>query len=213
MANDPLSLIFWLIVLLFSVMVHEVSHGVVAYALGDDTAKEAGRLTLNPLKHLDVFGSILLPLFIYFISNRQALFGWAKPVPYNPYRLKNPVSGAALIGIAGPISNFALAIIFGILVQLLGPALPQSRIPFIHFLNIIVFINLLLGVFNLVPIPPLDGSKLLFAAIPDKYIGVKIFLEQYGLALLLLFIFFGFGLIVPIINALFSLLVGPWASL
>lgn len=211
--NGAVILIFQLIVLLFSVIIHEVSHGVVAHALGDNTAKERGRLTLNPLKHLDPFGSILLPIMLFLTTGGKFVFGWAKPVPYNPNNLKNPVSGAALIGAVGPLSNFILAIIFGILIRLIAGFGGAGAFPLLTFFNIIVFINVLLGVFNLVPIPPLDGSRLLFALIPARYTNVKIFLERYSLALLLVFIFFGFGLIVPIVNLIYSLIVGQYALL
>ncbi len=210
MPNQFIILIFQLVVLLFSVMVHEVSHGVVAHALGDNTAKDAGRLTLNPLKHLDPFGSVFLPIFLFLISGGAMVFGWAKPVPYNPNNLKNPARGAALIGAAGPMSNFILAIIFGILLRIVGLLASAPMLPLLTFLNIIVFINVLLGVFNLVPIPPLDGSRLLFALVPGRYDNLKIFLERYSLPLLLAFLFFGFGLIMPIVNLVYSLITGKW---
>src|SRR3989344_8699741 len=108
---DPIFLAFQIIVLIFSVMIHEISHGAVALKLGDTTARDLGRLTLNPLKHLDPIGSFLLPL-ILAISHAPVI-GWAKPVPYNPFNLRDPKRGAAIIGVAGPISNIALAIVFG----------------------------------------------------------------------------------------------------
>lgn len=207
--DGVLFLIFQLVVLLFSVMVHEVAHGVVAYRLGDDTAKVLGRLTLNPMKHLDPIGSFLVPLFLFFASGGNFILGWAKPVPYNPYRLKNPITGAALIAIAGPATNFIMAVIFGVLIRIIVPLEIPELLPLVTFFSIIVFINILLGVFNLVPIPPLDGSKLLFALIPDRYIKFKMFLEQYGFYFLLFFLFFGFGLILPIVYSLYLLLAGP----
>ena len=193
-------------------MVHEVSHGLAAYRLGDDTAKKMDRLNLNPLKHIDPFGSVFLPLFLALISS-PILVGWAKPVPYNPENLKNPKSGAALIGIAGPLSNIALAGIFGVLTRLVAPFAGELTYPLVIFFNSVVFINILLAIFNLVPIPPLDGSKLLFAVLPYKYRRVQDFLEQYGMVILLFFIFFGFGFIEPVIRVLYYLLVGKWAIL
>jgi len=212
--NDFLILIFQFLVFIFSVMIHEVSHGLVAYRLGDETAKDMGRLTLNPLKHLDPIGSFLLPM-ILFLTNSPVLFGWAKPVPYNPNNLKDPKKGAALIGLAGPLSNIAIAVIFGILIRLIGifSGLSETTMPAILFLNIIVFINIILAVFNLVPIPPLDGSKVLFAVLPSKYSYIQQFLEQYGMVILLFFIFFGFGLITPIIQSFYSLIAGPYGFL
>jgi len=216
-------LIFSLLVLIFSVMVHEVSHGAVAYKLGDDTAKAMGRLNLNPLNHIDPIGSVLMPLFLVII-NSPILFGWAKPVPYNPFNLKDPKLGAALIGAAGPLSNFAIAIFFGILGKFLfldasvkmviAQSAPFGDTSVIHgpaealffAFMFIVFINLLLGIFNLVPIAPLDGSKVLFALLPPRYHEVRQFLEQYGIFLLLLFIFFGIGILEPLIRALYFLI-------
>ncbi|OGY68047.1 MAG: hypothetical protein A3H63_01790 [Candidatus Harrisonbacteria bacterium RIFCSPLOWO2_02_FULL_45_10c] len=206
-------IIFQFIVLIFSVMVHEVSHGIVAYKLGDDTAKTLGRLNFNPLKHLDPMGSVILPVFL-LLMNSPILFGWAKPVPYNPNNLKNPKKGAALIALAGPMSNLALAVIFGVLIQILGPFadnLGETVISLLQFFNVIVFINVLLAVFNLVPIPPLDGSKLIFAMLPPRYYRVQRFLEQYGMFLLIFFIFFGFGIIIPVISGLYHLLTAPFS--
>ncbi len=212
--DETLILVFQLAVLLFSVIVHEVSHGAVAYKLGDDTAKAAGRLTLNPIKHLDLMGSFLVPLFLYLMSGGSFILGWAKPVPFNPLRLRNPNMGAAVIGAAGPLSNFTLAIIFGLLIRLLGPMAEAGGVfwaPVVFFFNIIVFTNVLLGIFNLVPIPPLDGSKLLYAFISDRYIRIKIILEQYGFFILLFFLMFGgFSIVTPIIDAVYRLIVGPW---
>ena len=205
--NEFLIIIFQFIVFIFSVMVHEVSHGVVALKLGDETAKKEGRLTLNPLVHIDFFGSILLPIFLVLTSS-PVIFGWAKPVPYNPNNLKNPKKGAALIGIAGPLSNIALAVIFGILLRIIsGIGVPMSLFPLSMLFQIIISINLLLAVFNLMPIAPLDGSKLLFAILPQKYYKLQVFLERYGMAILLAFIFFGFGFLISIVNFLYNVLV------
>lgn len=209
--NDLLLLIFQIIVLFFSMSVHEVFHGLVAYRLGDDTAKVMGRLSLNPFRHIEIFGSIILPLFLV-LTNSPILFMWAKPVPYNPLNLKNPKTGAALIGLAGPLSNFFLAIIFGIIIRLIGAFMPGA-IVLILFFNIIVYLNILFAVFNLVPIYPLDGSKLLFAFLPDKYHEAQRFMEQYGIFILLVFILFLFDFINPLINGIFHLIVGKWASI
>jgi len=203
MTNFPV-LFFQLIALLFSVIIHEVSHGTVAYRLGDPTAKNAGRLTLNPLKHLEFFGSFLLPLALFLI-NSPVLFGWAKPVPFNPLNLKNPKRDSGLIGLAGPISNFSIAIVFSLILKLLVIGGFASQ-PFLIFIDIIILINVILGTFNLIPIPPLDGSKILFSFLPRSAEKYMMLLEQYGMFILLFFIFFGFRFITPIIFWLYRLL-------
>lgn len=204
--NDPIILIFQLIVLIFSVIIHEISHGFVAYALGDKTAKLAGRLTLNPIKHIDPFGSVILPL-ILFILQSPVLFGWAKPVPFNPMNLKNPKRDSGLIGLAGPISNYSVAIIFSIILNA-ASALGLLTNPLAIFINIVILVNIVLATFNLVPIPPLDGSKILFSCLPAGTENFQILLEKYGFYVLIFFILFGFPLITPIILAIYHLLGG-----
>ncbi len=207
--NDALMLVFQFIVFIFSVMVHEVSHGLTARRLGDDTAEKEGRLNLNPMNHIDPLGSVFLPLML-FLMRSPVLFGWAKPVPYNPYNLKNPKSGSALIGIAGPLSNFSIAVIFGIFLRLINASgfSADFLVPLDLFFNTVIFINLLLGVFNLIPIPPLDGSKILFALLPNRFYNVERFLQAYGMWLLIMFILFGIGIIEPIIRVLYSIITG-----
>ncbi len=178
-------IIFALIVLLFSIIIHEIAHGSVAYSLGDPTAKYAGRLTLNPLKHLDPFGSVILPLLLFIIGS-PILFGYAKPVPINPYNFRDQKWGALKVAIAGPAANFLIAIIFGLSVRFIN--LPEQLA---SFFVLITFYNVLLGLFNLVPIPPLDGSHILFTFLPEKWANIKIFLQRYGFFILIFFIFFG----------------------
>lgn len=186
-------------------------HGVVADKLGDPTARLMGRLTLNPLKHLDPFGSVILPLLLALIPG-GIIFGWAKPVPYNPYNLKEPEKGAAMIAAAGPLSNLGLAVIFAAIFRFLafanfgamGAALGQ-------LIELIVVINVILGIFNLVPIPPLDGAKVAMFFMPDSWGGFKYFFREnnpYGWFILIAFILFGFALISPIIYGLAGLLLG-----
>lgn len=197
--------IFQIAILIFSVVIHEVSHGAMAYALGDPTAKNEGRLTLNPISHLDFFGSILLPL-ILAISNTGFIIGWAKPVPYNPYNLRNQKYGPAMVGAAGPLSNFLVAAVFGTLIRFSGALnLPAA---FLEVAFFIAFLNLILAVFNLVPIPPLDGSKILFALLPARSVEFQENFERYGIFLLLVFIFFLSGFLVPIVKFLLGILTG-----
>jgi len=196
-------LIFQLIILLFSVVVHEVSHGLAALYLGDDTAEKMGRLTLNPIKHLDPIGSVFLPLMLVLLRS-GFIFGWAKPVPYNPLNLKMPRRDSAILAFAGPVANFSLAFIFGVIMRIIITT--SSFVSLLPFLMFIVWINLILGVFNLLPIPPLDGSKILFYLFPSR--ELEIFLYQYGIIILFLFIFFGGGIILPFISLLFSIFTG-----
>jgi len=193
---------FSLIVLLFSIMIHEIAHGSVANSLGDPTAKYAGRLTLNPLKHIDIFGSILLPLLLV-VTGSPFVVGWAKPVPINPYNFKDQKWGEVKVSLAGPLSNFLLAIFFGLLMRFVP--LPAS---IVQLFSIIILYNLLLGIFNLVPIPPLDGSHILFKFFPRSWSTAKIMLERYGFFILLIFIMFGFKYLDPAIFYLYKIIAG-----
>lgn len=199
--------LFLVIILLFSVVIHEVSHGVMANYLGDPTAKYAGRLTLNPLKHLDPFGSVLLPLFMLLLTQGKGpLFGWAKPVPINPYNLKDQKYGSLKVAIAGPVSNLAIALVFGLALRLI-PVIFVMPGPAIIF-SFITYINILLAVFNLLPIPPLDGSHIFLALLPRGLENFKIMLNQIGVFILLFVIFFLFGWVALAVNWLFSILTG-----
>jgi len=190
MLTSAVITIFSLIVLLFSVIIHELAHGYVAYSLGDPTAKYAGRLTLNPIKHLDAFGSIILPLLLY-IAGSPFLLGWAKPVPVNPYNLKDKKFGDIKVSIAGPLSNLLLALFFGIILRFMPVGIIAANEGLGIALNYIVYINIWLAVFNLVPVPPLDGSWILFNLLPSSAENFKLFMKQYGIIILLFLIMFG----------------------
>lgn len=168
------STIFIIAILIFSVIVHEVAHGYAANALGDTTARLAGRLTLNPLPHIDLFGSVLIPAFLVF-THAGILFGWAKPVPYNPYNLKNQRWGEAFVAIAGPGTNLLIAVLFAIGIRIGGNFLTPAAVALAGY---IVLINLFLGLFNLIPIPPFDGYTVLSRALPYRHAAVMQNFEQ-----------------------------------
>lgn len=202
--TNPFLFIIWMLALVVAVTIHEFSHAFIAVKLGDPTPKIQGRVTLNPLAHLDPLGTLMLLV---------ARFGWGKPVQFDPYNLQNPKRDAALISIAGPASNLILASILAIIFHLISN--PFS--PFFAFAQILIpfiFLNILLAIFNLIPIHPLDGGKILVGLLPkrDAY-EVDKFLNQYGIFLLILLIFPFAGsslaskIISPIINLILSLLL------
>lgn len=191
-----------IVILILSVIIHEISHGYMADRLGDPTARLQGRLTLNPIKHIDPIGSIVVPLIT---SLAGFTFGWAKPVPYNPYNLKNKRQGEFLIAAAGPLSNLAIALAFGTIIRF---TVAGEMTPFIQIASYIVIINIILAVFNLIPIPPLDGSKLLFSFLPNQHGRVRAMLEAYAPFLIVIVIFFLWEAISPIIEPIFKLFTG-----
>lgn len=201
--------LFLIIVLIFSVVIHEVSHGMMANFLGDPTAKEAGRLTLNPLKHLDPLGSVILPFFLILIkeiTNTGIIFGWAKPVPVNPYNFRNRKCDSAKVALAGPVANLVLASFFGLSLRFL-PFFQAFSGLYLMF-SFIVYLNILLAIFNLLPIPPLDGSYLLFALLPAEAEGIQMFLNQFGLFILFFIIFFYFNKIIWLLGHIYTFIVG-----
>jgi len=174
--------------------------------LGDRTAKDLGRLTLNPIKHLDLFGSIILPLITFLAGG--FIFGYAKPVPYNPYNLRDKKYGPAKVALAGPLTNISLAVLFGLILRFLPSTGWPVSVPTVELLQFIVLINLVLAVFNLVPIPPLDGHWLVLTFVPDRYYQFKQAYARSGWLVFILFLLFGFALILPIVYGLFHLIVG-----
>ena len=191
-----------------SVVIHEVAHGLVADSQGDPTARYAGRLTLNPLKHIDMVGSIILPLLLV-LFNVGFIIGWAKPVPYIENNLRNKKWGTVLVAGAGIVANILLAFVFGMAIRF-SWVLGSFAGAFVSISAIIVIVNILLALFNLIPIPPLDGSKILFGILGDKYMPnhIKSKFEYFSMPLLLVFIVFLWPMILPVIGFIFSLFTG-----
>ena len=192
--------------LLISVSLHEFSHGWVAYKLGDNTAKNSGRLTLNPLAHIDLFGTIILPITLFITTSGNFVFGAAKPVPINYMALRNPKRDIIWVGASGPASNLIFAGILAILWRML----PYH--PIIDYIILmLITINVILALFNLVPIPPLDGSRIIMGILPDKISRVYASIEPYGFIIVIFLIFAGlFGAIVePVARILLSWLIKP----
>ena len=174
-----------------SIIIHEVSHGYVAYLLGDDTAKRRGRLSLNPLKHIDKFGTIILPVLLLLLSGGTFAFGYAKPVPLNPYNFKDFKRGTAYSAAAGPLANFIIAALLALLFRLFFHGLDANSVSAAQLilfksLYIGIFFNLFLGLFNLIPIPPLDGSKVLGAFLSDEAYFRYTAQEQKGMMIFMM---------------------------
>jgi len=188
------------VILLFSVIIHEISHGFAALRLGDPTAKMSGRLTLNPIPHIDIVGTIVLPVMLILLRS-PFLFGWAKPVPVNPLNFKNPKRDMMLTSLFGPLSNFALAIIFALLYRvffLLGGKANIFTQGFVYG----AAINVLLFCFNLIPIPPLDGSKVLMYFLPDTVAEGFRRIERFGFIIIFALFFLGIlgGILYPVMR-------------
>ena len=206
---DATNAIFYILILIMSVVIHEVSHGFMAEYFGDKTARHSGRLTLNPIPHLDLFGSIILPA-VLILSNAGFLFGGAKPVPYNPDNLSNKRWGTMWVALAGVLANFSIAVIFGTIIRVAPDILPEVLLSagFYVITSTIVLINLALGIFNLIPIPPLDGSKILLAFLPEQISSFILEYEQYSFILLLIFIIYFSDRLYPLLEVLFSVTTG-----
>lgn len=195
---------FSIAVLVVSIVIHEVSHGYAAYFLGDPTAKYAGRLTLNPLPHVDILGSVIVPVVLSLIPG-GIVFGWAKPVPVNIYNLKWGKWGEGVVAFAGPFSNLCIAVIASILIRFGDGFVPAASLP---LLMAIAFINIVLFVFNMMPITPLDGSKVLGALLPQRFIQLRRNLERQSFLFVIIFIFLIWPFIEPVIPWIFRLLTG-----
>lgn len=203
--QGPIS-IFYFLILIFSIIVHEVAHGIAAEQEGDMTARALGRITLNPLKHIDWVGSVILPLAL-ILSGTGMVVGWAKPVPYNPDNLKNGNRSIAKVAIAGIVVNLGIAAVFGLFVRgmiAMGTISPNL----IDIASIIVLVNIVLALFNAIPLAPLDGFRFLSAILPYRAQGFMRMIEQYSLPLLLLFIVFGWKFVAPLAYTLYSLVTG-----
>lgn len=198
--------VIYLPILFFSVVLHEYSHGYTAYRYGDDTAYLMGRLSFNPIKHVDPVGTILIPLVC--IMSGMPPFGWAKPVPVNFYRLNDPVNDMAKVALAGPVSNLILVLISALILKVMVSVGNFGGI-FTSVLFFTVMINLLLAIFNLIPVPPLDGSRILAALLPKDLSNKYMQLERYGMLIVIVLIVTRlFNVIVmPIFNLAFSLVI------
>ncbi len=205
--------------LVFAIVLHEVAHGWVADKLGDHTARSMGRLTLNPISHIDLFGTVIMPLLLFLLTNGKMVFGYAKPVPINPYNFTNPKKGMALSSLAGPGINMAMAIAFSFLLRVVIPPLegmiPKQiwnwfALPVTLMFGYGVIMNVVLAVLNMIPIPPLDGSRVVYWALPEKQAAAYYRLEPYGTLILMGLIMIGvLGKIIgPIIRPILSLLLG-----
>jgi Zn-dependent protease len=208
--------------ILMSIIIHEVSHGLAAYMLGDDTAKRQGRLTFNPIKHIDTFGTIILPILLLMTTRGGLAFGYAKPVPINPYNFKNYKKDTALTAAAGPLSNFIIAIVLSLILRLIiGSLDPYMQIgtglqTILKVIYNIIFINLFLGLFNLIPFPPLDGSKVLGAFLTDEMYFKYTAQEKKGMMIFMLIIFASYmfklniigSIVMPPISIIMKLLTG-----
>lgn len=209
---DVLIIIIGIAGFILAVILHEVAHGFVAEKLGDPTARLMGRLTLNPIKHIDILGSIVLPLTLIILRS-PFVFGWAKPVPIEPYNLRNPKKDLALISLAGPLTNLAFATILSIFLRILLSIFPNFGATNMFFY--LIQFNVVLAIFNLLPISPLDGSKVLTGLLPEKKAhSFNNFMSKFGMILIFLLIFPSFGggsllgiITSPIINFFLKLLI------
>lgn len=205
--------------LLFAIIFHEIAHGWVANRLGDPTAKQMGRLTINPIVHIDIFGTIIMPIILLIFSHGNFSFGYAKPVPVNPFNLRNPKRDMAIVSFAGPATNIILAAISILIVIIiaalqLSTLLPQFLaskllIPVSQMLSFSATINIFLAAFNLIPIPPLDGGRVLIGLLPDRYAYSFSKIEPYGFMIVFALIILGITdyFVIPVATVIRGLLI------
>jgi Zn-dependent protease len=198
--------IFYFVVLIFSIIVHEVAHGLVAEQEGDPTARNLGRITLNPLKHIDWLGSVILPLAL-ILTGTHFIVGWAKPVPYNANNLRDGRKSEAKVSIAGIIVNLSIAVFFGLVIRA-AIMFHFATVSLVDGASIIVLINIVLALFNAIPLAPLDGFRFLASVLPYRAMPFMRKIEQFSLPLLLLFIVFGWNFVAPLAFHLFAFLTG-----
>jgi Zn-dependent protease len=205
--------------MVFAIVLHEVAHGWVANRLGDPTARDLGRLTLNPISHIDLVGTILMPLMLFMLTDGRMLFGYAKPVPINPYNFRDPKKGMALSSLAGPGVNIAMALSFSLILRLilmpLDNAVPEPywswlATPLSYMFIYGIYINVILAVLNMIPIPPLDGSRVVYWLLPNRMAVTYYQLERFGIIILMLLMFSGLlgKIMMPLIRPLLSLFLG-----
>jgi Zn-dependent protease len=205
--------------LIFAIVLHEVAHGWVANKLGDHTARDMGRLTLNPISHIDLFGTIIMPVMLFVMTDGRFVFGYAKPVPINPYNFRDQKKGMALSSVAGPAVNLAMALSFTVILRLVLPLLNSGLprpvwewlgVPLTIMISYGVIVNVVLAVLNLIPIPPLDGSRIAYWLLPDKQAAIYYRLEPYGMFIVLgLFALGVLGKIMgPVVGFILMLLLG-----
>ena len=184
-------IVVWVLPVIFAITVHEVAHGWVAKKYGDNTASSQGRLTLNPIKHIDLFGTIILPGLL-LVTGTGFIFGWAKPVPVDPRNFKNPLHDMAIVALAGPVSNLLMAVVWALIVRLgvtIGAGTEAVSLPLIYSGVAGISINLVLALINLLPIPPLDGSRILTGILPRYWAWQYNRLERFGFIILLVLLY------------------------
>jgi Zn-dependent protease len=199
---NPIQIAFTYIIIVLSAVVHEYAHAFAAHALGDDTAQREGRLSLNPFVHMELFGTVIIPLLL--LTTSGVFIGWAKPVPYNPFNLRDKRHGSLKVALAGPAANFIIAAILGIVIRLHALFGIADTSPLFGALAGILAINIFLGLFNLIPVPPLDGSKVLF----DLFPRTERQMARIGFIGIFIALFLSFYILSPVAQFLFSALTG-----